>query len=115
VQPGGYEAKGVEIQGTLRRIFVEPMIGFITVSGDAEMHVELRATSKSGLAATRSFYVRTSRSSAFGTMDIYQGAFDQATAQLVRDMAAAILALMNRYPEASFELSIDAEPSYEVV
>ena len=97
---------GLRIEGTLLRLFVEPLIGFITVSGDAEMHVELHASSKSGLVATRSFFARTSRSSVVGTLDIYQEALDSATQQMIREMVSAILALINRYPEISLELLV---------
>ena len=91
--------EGVEVEGTLHSLFVEPVIGFSTISYEADIHVKLRVTSESGLVAERSFFVKSADGGAVAMTSVGQGVLDRSTEKIVTEMVAAILSLMNRYPQ----------------
>ena len=89
----------VELDGTVAQFFVEPLVLFSTVDVETDVKVSLSATSASGLAAERTFYVKAVRSSAAATPANFQKSIEIASRQIARDLVAAVLSLMNRYPE----------------
>jgi uncharacterized lipoprotein YajG len=90
---------GVTIDGVLLNFFVEPVIGFSTITIETDIHIKLIATTKNGLNAERSFFVKGSNSAMTGMASNFQPSVDDATKMAIKDMVAAILTLMNRYPE----------------
>ena len=93
------KASGVKIQGALLKFFVEPVIGFTTVSMETDISVHLIATSNNGLNAERTFFVKGVQSAMVATKSNFQGSVNNATAQIVKQIVTAIITLMNRYPE----------------
>lgn len=95
----------LRLEGGLLTLFVEPIIGFWSVSLETDFEVRLTATTESGLLAERKFFVKGSKRNVIGAFaSVFQESLDDATRQLVRDMVAAIIVLMNRYPELGMEL-----------
>lgn len=90
---------GVKLEGTLLKFFVEPVIGFAMGSLETDIHVHLVATTQNGLRAERSFFVKGTQSALAGTESNFQASVDDATAQIVKQMVAAIASLLNRYPK----------------
>jgi len=90
---------GVKVEGTLLKFFVEPVIGFAMGSLETDIHVRLIASTQSGLRAERSFFVKGTQSAMVGTDSNFQASVDDATAQIVKQMVAAIVSLFNRYPK----------------
>ncbi len=90
---------GVVIDGVLIKFFIEPVMGFSSITFETDIHIKLVATSKTGLNAERSFFVKGTYSAQSGLSSNFQPSVDDATRKIVKDMAAAILTLMNRYPE----------------
>ena len=89
----------VQLEGTLAQLFVEPLVLFSTVDLETDVKVTLVATSTTGLVADRTFYVKGVRSSAGATAANFQKSIEIASQQIARDLVAAVLSLMNRYPE----------------
>jgi uncharacterized lipoprotein YajG len=104
LQQGG----GLRVEGSLHKIFVEPLIGFSSVTYETDLHVQLTATSASGLEARRSFFVKARRGGMVATVGQANESMQQAAEKMANDVVAAIISLMNRYPELS-QLGITVE------
>lgn len=98
---------GVKIEGLLLKFFVEPVIGFTTIALETDIHIKLIATSTNGLNAERSFFFKGTNSALTGMESNFQPSVDDATRKVIKDMVAAILTLMNRYPELGTNSSIN--------
>lgn len=101
-------AGALHLQGQLLQFFVEPKVGAFTFTPEADIHVKLTATSASGLDAERDFYVKAEEVSAVGLDENFQSAADQATTQLVGNMAKAVEDLFKRYPDLKGQASGNA-------
>ncbi len=98
--PGAPAASSsVVVRGEVLQFFIEPKVGFFTFTPEADISVRLVVTSPSGLRAERRFYFKSEEVSIIGTEDNFQAAANTATQQAVRDMAAAIVELLGRYPD----------------
>lgn len=95
----------VKLEGHLLQFFVEPKVGFVTFTPEADVHVRLVASSTSGLLAERDFYVKGTETSLVGTDENMQRASDTAVRAIVRDMVAAVLSLLDRYPDVAKSMS----------
>ncbi len=87
------------IEGLLEQFFVEPYVTFFTFTPEADIGVRLVARSPSGLEAVREFYAKSEETSVAGPAELFQQAADRATRQIVSEMAAAIVALADRFPD----------------
>jgi len=103
------KSSAVRLQGSLLKIFVEPVIGFTTVSLETDIQVKLVATSKTGLVAERNFFVKGTKSGLAGTQSNFQNSVEDATRQIMKEVVAAIISLMNRYPQLG--LNTDQSPT----
>jgi hypothetical protein len=92
-------AGAVRLDGTLLKIFVEPIIGFTTISLETDLQVKLAASSKNGLLAERTFFVKGLTSGLVAVPGNFQTSVDDATRKIMKDMVAAVISLMNRYPQ----------------
>jgi hypothetical protein len=97
--PTNHNPSAVHIQGTLLQFFVEPAVGIVTVTPEADIYVKLVATSDSGLRAERYFYVKGTDESLVATEENFQYASDDANREIVQAMVKAIAQLMDRYPQ----------------
>ena len=93
------KVNGLTIDGVLITFFIEPVIGFWSITFETDIHIKLVATSNNGLNAERSFFVKGTYSALTGLSENFQPSVDDATRKIIKDMAAAILTLMNRYPQ----------------
>jgi uncharacterized lipoprotein YajG len=98
-------AAAVRIEGRLVQFFVEPKVGFLTFTPEADVAVRLVAISPTGLLAERDFYVKGIEESLVGTEDNFQRASNTAVRTVVKDMVAAIISLLDRYPDAQLRIS----------
>jgi len=87
------------IEGQLLQFFIEPKVEAFTFNPEADIHIILLATSSLGLRAERDFYVKGTQEALMGAERNFQLAADEATQQIVRNMANAIQELLHRYPE----------------
>lgn len=100
VQSDGAAAPGaLVINGTLDKLFVEPLIGFTAITLETDMQVRLTVTSGTGLLAERTFFVKGIATGQVARAGNFQRSVDTAADQMVKDMVAAIITLANRYPQ----------------
>jgi uncharacterized lipoprotein YajG len=109
VDRAGSNPNAVIIEGSLIKFFVEPVIGFASGTLETDIHIRLVATSPNGLNAERNFFVKGSYSALTGMASNFQTSVDEATRKVVKDMVAAILSLMNRYPQLGINIYLDRE------
>jgi len=102
-QDGPHRPGALQIEGSLVKIFVEPVIGFWSGSLEADLSVRLRATTETGLEAERTFFVKGWKGGTLAsTMQPYHTALHRATQALLEEMVRAIVELMDSYPELGF-------------
>ena len=95
-----YRQTALRIDGTLLKLFVEPVIGFWSGSLEADLSVKLRATTQSGLDAERSFFLKGWRGGQMAwTKNPFHTALHRATQALLEEMVRSITELMDAYPE----------------
>jgi hypothetical protein len=87
------------IQGQLTQFFVEPKLSFFAYTPEADIGVRLRVSTATGLVAEREFYFKGEEAAALGTSDVFEGAADRATVKATQEMVAAIVSLLDRYPD----------------
>lgn len=106
-----HRSSALYVQGSLLKIFVEPVIGAWSGSLEADISVKLRATSETGLAAERTFLVKGWKGGQmFATSQPYRTALHRSTQAILEEMVRAILELMDRYPQLGWWQGSDAEP-----
>lgn len=97
----GDAAKGpssVVVQGTVTKMFLEPVDAVFTRTVEGDFAAKLVVTSPSGLHAERAFYVKGTDESIASTEGVFQTAAEDATRQIARRMALALVELLDRYP-----------------
>jgi ABC-type amino acid transport substrate-binding protein len=95
-----HEASAVEVDGSLLKLFVEPVQGAWSGSLEADLSVKLHLTSGNGLDAERTFFVKGWKGGQLvSTMQPYHTALHRATQDLLAQMVHAIVELMDRYPQ----------------
>jgi hypothetical protein len=99
VNQAGSTASTPRIDGQLLQFFVEPKLDPFTVTPEADIAVTLRMSTPSGLAAERVFYFKGREPTMFGTDDTFDDAAKNATREAVAGMVAAIVELLDRYPQ----------------
>ena len=87
----------------LLKIFAEPVVGFWSTNVETDMNVRLVATSKTGLKAERTFFVKGELQSIIWTQGIFNDSVENGTRDLLKKMVEAILDLMNQYPQLGFK------------
>jgi hypothetical protein len=98
-QKQAQSSSAVRINGAVLQFFVEPEVGAITFTPEADISLKLIVTSQSGLRAERVFYVKGVETSLVGTEENFQKATDASTTQAVTAMVGAIGSLLDRYPQ----------------
>ncbi len=98
-------ARAVRLEGHLLQFFVEPKVGVFTFTPETDIHVQLVASSGSGLLAERDFYVKGVETSMVGTESNFQAATTAAVRSIVKDMVSAVLALVDRYPDLAVQVA----------
>jgi hypothetical protein len=91
----------LKINGELSTFFVEPVIGFWSLTHEADIGAKLIATTDTGLLAERSFFVKGTKKAMVSTMNPLRDAVKRAADQIITDMVEAIFYLMDKYPQIS--------------
>ena len=95
-----HRPSAIRIDGSLIKIFVEPVIGAWSGSLEADLSVRLSVTTATGLEAERSFFVKGWKGGVLAsTAQPYHTALHRATQAMLDEMVRAILELMDRYPQ----------------
>lgn len=90
----------LHLDGSLFKIFVEPVIGFWSGSLEADLSVQLRARTETGLDAERTFFVKGWKGGTMvSTTQPYLTSLHRATQELVSEMVLAVIELMDEYPQ----------------
>jgi len=89
----------LRVEGSLAKLFVEPIHGFWTGSLEADLFLRLRVSSETGLEADRGFFVKGWRGTAWSSTSPYEIALDRATQQALEEMVRAVVELMDKYPQ----------------
>jgi len=97
-----HEPGTLEIEGSLLKIFIEPVIGMWTGSLEADLDVKLVVSTEDGLRAEREFFVKGIQGGQMVSLPFaYQLALDHATESIMREMVLAIVELTSRFPTDS--------------
>jgi hypothetical protein len=89
----------LKIEGVLLKIFAEPVVGFWTTTVETDLSVKLVATSRTGLRAERTFFVKGEMESIIWPQGIFNDSAARGIRELLAQMVNAILDLVNRYPQ----------------
>jgi hypothetical protein len=92
----------LRLDGVLLKIFAEPVVGFWSTNVESDLNVKLLATSRTGLRAERTFFVKGELRSIIWTQGIFNDSLETGAHELLRAMVEAILDLMNKYPQLGF-------------
>jgi len=98
----GTRDSALKVEGVLLKIFAEPVVGFWTTTVETDLNVKLVATSRTGLRAERTFFVKGELTSVIWPQGIFNDSLEDGTRQLLAKMVEAILELMKQYPELGF-------------
>ena len=99
----GARESALKVQGTLLKIFVEPVTGFWATTVESDLQVKLVATSRTGLRAERTFFTKGELTSVIWPQGIFNDSLEDGVRQLLANMINAILELMNQYPQLGLE------------
>lgn len=89
----------IVVHGVVSKLYLEPVDSVFTRSVEGDIAASLLVTSPSGLRAERTFYVKGENESIASTEGVFQAAADDATHAIARKMAAALVKLLDRFPE----------------
>jgi hypothetical protein len=99
-ETAAHRPSALRVEGSLLKIFVEPVIGAWSGSLEADLSVKLRAGSDTGLHAERTFFVKGWKGGAMlSTAQPYHTALHRATQEMLQQMVRAVFELFERYPE----------------
>jgi hypothetical protein len=97
--PGQAGPGALRLEGTLTQFFLEPDVGFVTFTPEADIELRLVATAPSGLVAERRFYAKGREPAMFGTEDNFRLAADSAVRDLLVRVVIAVTELVRQYPD----------------
>jgi hypothetical protein len=103
VTDDGARDSALRIEGVLLKIFAEPVVGFWSGTVETDLNVKLVATSKTGLRAERTFFVKGEEQSVIWPQGIFNDSVANGSRELLGKMVNAILELMKLYPELGLE------------
>ena len=90
------------VEGSLLKLFVEPVIGAWTASLEADLHVRLRVTRPDGLEAEREFFSKGVKPGQMASVTpAFESALRRATTTMMDEMVVGIAQLLDDHPQAS--------------
>ena len=103
------------IEGTVSKVFVEPVMGWWSGSLEDDLEINLLATTASGLRAGRKFFSKgIKRGIIIGTLTPYQTSLKRVADDLLEDRVEAVFYLMNAYPQLGVnETSTESVPVFD--
>jgi hypothetical protein len=99
----GARDSALRLEGILLKIFAEPVVGFWSATVETDLSVKLVATSKTGLRAERTFFVKGEEQSVIWPQGIFNDSVANGSRDLLGKMVNAILELMKLHPELGLE------------
>jgi hypothetical protein len=99
----GARDSALRIGGVLLKIFAEPVVGFWSGTVETDLSVKLVATSKTGLHAERTFFVKGEEQSVIWPQGIFNDSVANGSRELLGKMVNAILELVTLFPELGLE------------
>jgi uncharacterized lipoprotein YajG len=99
VQDGAAKPTALAVNGAVMTFFVEPVIGFSSITLETDIRAKLVVSSQSGLVAERTFFTKAVTSAMVARAGNFQTSVDEATQTIVKEMVAAVISLANRYPQ----------------
>jgi len=109
----GARDSALKVEGVLLKIFAEPVVGFWSTTVETDLEVKLMATSRTGLHAERTFFVKGELTSVIWPQGIFNDSLENGTRALLAKMVEAILELMKQYPELGFRHSHAATVAWQ--
>ena len=97
----GSRDSALKIDGVLLKIFVEPVVGFWSTVIESGLGVKLVATSRTGLRAERTFFVKGDLESVIWTQGLFNDPWNGAAGSPGQD-GRGDSGLMKQYPEPGF-------------
>jgi hypothetical protein len=94
--------RALKVEGVLIKTFAEAVLGWALTTVETDLSVKLMATSRTGLQAERTFFVKGKSSSPTSWSPVFNSSLEDAVRQLLGEMVQAIIELMNQYPELGF-------------
>jgi hypothetical protein len=92
------------VEGSLLKLFVEPVIGFWSGSLEADLHARLRVTRPDGLEAEREFFSKGILGGQMMSLTpAFESALRRASTTMMDDMVLGIVQLLDEHPRASKE------------
>jgi len=88
----------ITVEGRLDMLEIEVLPQMQIVFAEADLQVEIVVSAASGLRASRRFHIKSQDAGLAVGADTQQLVFDETADRAVRDISAAILSLLNRYP-----------------
>jgi hypothetical protein len=98
----GSRDSALKIDGVLLKIFAEPVVGAWSTLVESDLSVRLVATSRTGLRAERTFFVKGDVENVIWTQGVFNDSLERGTRDLLGKMVEAILELMKQYPQLGF-------------
>ena len=98
----GSRDTALKIEGVLLKIFAEPVVGAWSTMIETDLSVRLVATTRTGLRAERTFFVKGDLETVIWTQGLFNDSLERGTRDLLGKMVEAILELMKQYPELGF-------------
>ena len=88
------------IEGSLRKLFAEPVLGVWSGSLETDLEVELVATTGTGLRATRRFFAKGVKQGVIAsTLTPFHTSLDRATQEMISRLVTSVIELLDRYPQ----------------
>jgi hypothetical protein len=88
----------IVLSGSLTRLFVEPKRGFFSGSIETDIELDLRARTRDGLTANRTFYVKGDNAVVTTSKENVQQSFDSGVRQLLTAVVGAVANLVDNVP-----------------
>jgi hypothetical protein len=91
----------IKVEGAVLKFFTEPVVRFGSAKVESDISVRLVITSRTGLHAERTFFVKGDEDAPAGifAQGIFNEAIENAMRQLLTEMVKAVLELANAYPK----------------
>ncbi len=89
----------LRLDASLSQFFIEQKIGFFTVTPEADIELNVVASTLTGFQARRNFYLKGEEIAVFGTEENFRLAAEDATRQMLATVVRAVYELVQRYPE----------------
>lgn len=96
----GTNAKATKVQGYILKLFIEPVVQWMTVDVETDLSVRIRVTRPDGVEAERQYFVKGIDQGLASLAGSYTASLRKATDTLMKRIVADVINLLNRFPES---------------